>query len=120
MNKQLVLIRSVVAEVNLTLADQYTRNRIIKESIAGKVTPDLGLTQGQFTVTDTLPFIMPPTQVMVYIQSWDNFLLRVAYTGNTSVVDIPCDGLFILYGQTQSVEVHCGIGETRLISYVYA
>ncbi len=118
-NKRLPTDKTLVSELKIVLADKDRRNRIITESIAAKVSQEIGFKQGDATVTQTQPLILNDIRVMTYIHSWGPFLMRLEYD-NMSVQEVPCTGLFLLYGQLTSVEIHALNDEQLHISYVYA
>jgi hypothetical protein len=117
--KRLPTDKTVVTELKIQLADQFTRNRIISESIAARVSQDVGFKQGDATITLMQPLILTDIRAMVYIHSWGSFLLRVAYK-DTAVQEVPCSGLFLMYGELDSVEIHSATDEQLRVAYVYS
>jgi hypothetical protein len=117
--KRLPTDKTVVAEIKIQLADQFTRNRIISESQAARVSQDVGFKQGDATITLMQPLSLVDIRTMVYIHSYGPFLMRIAYK-DTAVQEVPCSGLFLMYGEIDSIEIHAALDEVLRVSYVYS
>jgi len=117
--KRLPTDKTVVTELKIQLVDQFTRNRIVTETIAARISQDQGLKTGDSTVTDTQSLILSNIEAMVYINSWGNFLLRLEYA-DQSIQEVPCTGLFLLYGKLKTVEVRAAQPGPLRLSYIYA
>lgn len=117
--KRLPTDKTLVTSIEIQLADQQTRNRVITESIAARVSQEVGFKQGDATITLTNPLVLSPVQSMVYIHSWGPFLLRIGYQ-NTAAQEVPCSGLFLFYGSLDSVEIHGTVDAPLRVSYIYS
>lgn len=117
--KRLPTDKTVLTELKLVLADRFARNRLLSESMAARVTNDQGVRTGDATVTRTRSIILNDIQSMIYVHSWGPMLLRLQFV-DTAVQEMPCSGLFLMYGQITSVEIHAAREEDLRLSYVYS
>jgi hypothetical protein len=117
--KRLPTDKTIVAELKLEIADQFTRVKIAKESMAARISEDLGISSGDFSVTNTTPLILNNIKKMVYIKCYGEVLLRIGYQ-TTAVQEMPCRGLFLYYGEIDSLEIRSSSAEVLRVSYIYA
>jgi hypothetical protein len=109
------LDRTLVTEFKVQVADLYTRTRSLQGSIAKKVSQTTEYKTGDANVGPTTPFVITDILVGVIISGYSDILLTISYSTG-QVIDVPCSGLFILYGQLDSVSISAA-APTR-ITYV--
>jgi hypothetical protein len=117
--KRLPTDKTVVTELKIQLVDRFTRNRVVSETISARISQDSGLKTGDATVTDTQSLILSDIESLVYVNAWGNFLLRLEYADQV-VQEVPCTGLFLLYGKLKTVEIRSAQPGPLRLSYIYA
>ena len=99
------LARTVVMAFNVRVADAFTTTRTMQGSIAARVNLDQPYLTGDAVAEPDNPTVLTGISRVVIVQAYRPFKLRITYkTGQ--LVDVPCSGLFVLYGELDRVEVH--------------
>lgn len=116
--KRLPTEKTVVTEIRVQIVDQHIRNNLQASSIAAKI--EEGVITGDATITLTgTPLVLSNIKKLIYINSWGPLKLKLTYN-NQSIVDVPCQGTFLLYGSLQSIEILPESDEILRLSYIYA
>jgi hypothetical protein len=116
--KTLPSAKTLLTELKLTLADQFTRNKIAKSSVAAKIEAPNNLQQGDASISNTVTLTLTPIAKVVYIQAWANFKVRL--TQNAVTIELPCTGLFLHYGAIDSLEVVGNDATVVRLQYIYS
>lgn len=111
--------RTVVAAMNVQIADINLRQTLLRETFSAKLPINTSLTQSDSNVSSTQFLILNNISTVVMINSWSELRLDIIYT-DRRILDVPCSGLFLFFGQiTQIVVKGIGITPSR-VACLYA
>lgn len=119
-NKIQPLDKTIITEFNIKVADLHQWSKKMNGAQAARVARDGAFNQGDLNVSPTRPFTIFEVRRMIAIQSWKPIVLSLKNeTG--SIENIPCSGLFIMYGSFDEVTVKAQMeGDPVRIAYIYA
>lgn len=118
--KTMPLDKSVVTEFKVTVADINLRTKKLSNSIAVRVPSDSNFQEGDYNVSDGRTLLLNSIKAVVVIQSFEPVLISLTNM-NGMISDIPCSGLFLMYGSFDSVEVKSpAAGKTVRLTYLYS
>lgn len=100
------LDKTLLTEIKCTLADVNMRKRLTGGSIAKRVGRGQSFIVGDETCgpTDDEAFLIGKVETAIIIQCFGSLKLKITY-GTGELSEVPCSGLFVLYGQLDSIEV---------------
>ena len=118
--KALPLDKSVVTEFKITVADIHLRTKKLANSIAVRVPRTGNFIEGDYNVSDVSTLLMNNIKAVVAIFSYEPILISLT-NANGMLNDIPCSGLFLMYGSFDSVEVKSPeAGKLVRVTYLYS
>ncbi len=112
--------KTVVTEFKVQVVDINLRLRNIAGAMAKHLPDTANLQSGDCTVMDGQTQLMNNITTVVIIDAFEPVLLSISNSSG-EIQELQCSGLFIFYGQLDSVEVKVAtpLAKTR-ISYLYA
>lgn len=113
--KQQPLDKTIVTEFKVTVADIHLRKRAIGGSIAKRVSSDTDFVSGDADCGPNKDFTISGIKTAVMVHGFRSFTVSIRY-GSGEIVDVPCHGLFVFYGELDSVTVKSS--EPTRFSYV--
>lgn len=116
MSKTLSKDVTFLTELNCQLVDAYTRNRIFKDSFAVKITPEQGVTQLDSVLRQNAPITLQNIQQVVLINAWGSFGVNLTQAGQT--ISINCNGIFLMYGPIDAIQLVTLTDEDIRIRYI--
>jgi hypothetical protein len=111
--------KTVVTDFKLQIVDLQLRLRNIAGAMAAHIPSTADLTSADFTVSNGKSALLNNVTTVVIVQSFSPFLVSLS-NASGMITDIPCTGLFIVYGAFDSVEVKSVADAATRISYLYA
>lgn len=102
--KQMPLDRTILTQFNVTVADIHLRSRALHGSIAQRVSAESQYIKGDAVASNDAPFRIDNIETAILVHGFEAFTLTIQYAGG-QLVDVPCTGLFVLYGKLDYVEV---------------
>jgi hypothetical protein len=118
--KSLPLDKSVVTEFKIEVADIHLRAKQLKGAVASKVSRDSNFISGDYNITENQTLLMNNIKSVVAIYSYEPVLLSLT-NASGSISDIPCNGLFLMHGSFDSVEVKSPVaGKMIRLTYLYS
>ena len=119
-SKILPLDKTVVTELQVTVADIHLRTKKLAASIAAKVPRDGNFQEGDYNVSNAFPLLLNGIKAVVIIHAFEPVLISLS-NENGMLNDIKCSGLFVMYGSFDSVEVKAPeAGKTVRLTYLYS
>lgn len=110
--KRLPYDKTVVVDFKVELADLHSRKVVQKGSIAKSVSVDDNFAASDYTVLDTAPVSIPNIKNHISITSFDQFNLALVKDGVQ--IQTLCNGLFIVQGAFDRVDILVPTGVTKL------
>ena len=102
--KRQPLDKTIVTEFKVQVADIHARRTKAQGSIAKRVNIEGSFRSGDETVTTGRPFVIDNIQTAVLVHAYTDIVLDLKYK-DQEIVSVPCSGLFMLYGELESVTV---------------
>jgi hypothetical protein len=104
MSKIQQLDKTVVTELTVQVADLYIRQKYMKAAISAKIPQTDNLMQADATVTNSKFVTLSNINTVIVINCWSPILLDL-YNDTGLISDVPCNGLFINYGQFNQIVI---------------
>lgn len=111
--------KTVVTDYKVQVVDINLRLKSLAGAMAAHIPEDSDLITADYTVTNTKTALLNGITTVVVVQSFGPFLVSIS-NASGMITDIPCTGLFIMYGALDSVEVKSTTDLPARISYFYA
>ncbi len=102
--KRQPLDKTIVTEFKVQVADIHARRTKAQGSIAKRVNIEASFRSGDETVTTVRPFTVEGIKTAVLVHAYTDIVLDLKYKDG-EIASVPCSGLFILYGELDSVTV---------------
>lgn len=120
MSKKLMATdKTVVTDFKVQIVDMHIRLKQFGGAKAAHIVNHSNIHQADYTVTKTERALMNFVKTLVIIESFGDVVLALS-NGSGQITDVVCTGLFIFYGELDSVEVRA-IDDTPVrISYIYS
>ena len=96
--------RTMLTEFRMQIADVSLRQSVARGSIAKRVSDESPFSSGDAVCNPDAPFVIENIKTAILIQAYRSFNLTIQYKDG-ALVDVPCSGLFLLYGELDRVEV---------------
>jgi hypothetical protein len=113
------LDKTLVTEFAVQIADINLRQKFMKGAISAKIVQTANLVQADATVTDTQHVTITNVISAIIINSFSPILLDLTNDSGT-ILNVPCNGLFINYGQFTSVVIKGTDSIGTRLSYTYS
>lgn len=118
MSKIQPLDKTIVTELKVQVADIHTRLKHLQASIAAKVPRTSQFTVSDATVVSGNEILINNITAAIIVSAFDSFQLDISNSSG-QIVNMECTGLFIYYGQLDSVVIKVQPGKEVRLSYIY-
>lgn len=99
--KSLPLSKTVIADLDIQVADLHVRQRHLRAAVACRVPPTSNFTSSDATVAQETPLVIPNVTTVIVVYSLSNFRVRLGADANAPAM--VCTGMFVFYGAAGAV-----------------